>query len=181
MSAFSRLSAVVLAVAVLRIFSPAADWPVFRGNPAMTGTAVAKLPDQLQELWAFPCKDAIEGAPAIVGGVVYVAAMDRHLYAVDLATGAEKWRVKLGAMKASPAVAGGRVFVGDVEGKFYGVHAATGKIVWTFEVGVEITAGANFHGGNVLFGAHDSVLYCLTADGGKKWSYPIDGPVNGSP
>ncbi len=39
----------------------------------------------------------IEGAPAIVGGVVYVASLDKHLYALDLATGKEKWKVKLGA------------------------------------------------------------------------------------
>jgi outer membrane protein assembly factor BamB len=176
-SAFRSL-AVLLAVSTA---APAADWPVFRGNPGMTGTAAATLPDQLAEVWTFATKDAIEGAPAVVGDTVFVASMDRHLYAVDLASGKEKWRTKLGPMKASPAVANGRVCVGDVAGLFYAVDAATGKQLWTFEAAGEITAGANFHGGNVLFGAHDSVLYCLTPAGSKKWTYTIDGPVNGSP
>src|SRR4051794_12700174 len=84
----------------------AADWPVFRGDAAMTGTAAdAKLPDQLQEKWRFKTGNAIEGAPAVVGGVAYVASADKFLYAVDLATGKEKWKQKLGSpLKASPAV-----------------------------------------------------------------------------
>jgi outer membrane protein assembly factor BamB len=158
----------------------AADWPVFRGGPEMTGVAVAKLPDQLAERWAFKCKDVVEAAPAVVGGVVYVASTDKHLYALELITGKEKWRVKLGPMKASPGVANGRVYVGDSEGRVHCVEAATGRELWTFEAGGEITAGANFHGGNILIGSHDSTLYCLTPDGKKAWEYKIDGPVNGA-
>src|SRR5262245_59386158 len=97
-----------------------ADWPVFRGDPAMTGTADAKLPDQLTIKWRFKTGNAIEGAPAVVDGVVYVASADKHLYAVDLATGEEKWKQKLGApLKASPAVRDGKVYVGDVDGKLF--------------------------------------------------------------
>src|SRR5436189_6482649 len=40
------------------------DWLVFRGNATMTGVGAAKLPDQLDEVWAFKTKDPIEGAPA---------------------------------------------------------------------------------------------------------------------
>ena len=100
----------------------AADWPVFRGDARMSGNGVAKLPDQLQERWTFKAGDSIEGAPAIVGGIVYLASMDKHLYAVDLATGKEKWKVKLGPMKASPAANGKLIVVGDVEGKIGRAH-----------------------------------------------------------
>ncbi|MCZ2342116.1 MAG: PQQ-binding-like beta-propeller repeat protein [Bacteroidales bacterium] len=160
----------------------AKDWPVFRGNPQMTGTTTAHLPDQLTERWTFTCKNGLEGAPAIVGDTVYLASLGEHLYALELATGREKWRIRLAPMKAAPAVANGRVFVGDIDGKFYCVDAKTGKKLWMFETGGEITSGANFHGDRVLVGSHDSTLYCLNqADGHKLWSYAIDGPVNGSP
>ncbi len=166
---------------LLALFALAADWPVFRGTPTMTGTASEALPDQLAERWAFKCKDSVESAPAVADGAVFVGSMDRHLYRIDLATGAEKWKAKLGPIKAAPAVAGGRVYVGDVEGKFHCLTADEGKVLWTFECGGEITAGANFHGPNVLIGSHDSTLYCLAARDGKKvWEYKIDGPVNGS-
>ena len=49
------------------------EWPLFRGSPQMLGTGTAKLPDQLDELWAFKTGNGIEGAPAVVADVVYVA------------------------------------------------------------------------------------------------------------
>ena len=45
----------------------------------------------------------------------------------------------------------------------------------------EITSGCNFHGNNILIGAHDSTLYCLSPEGKKLWDVRTDGPVNGSP
>lgn len=172
----------VLAVLLLG-FSPAshADWPVSRGDALMTGVGRAKLPDQLAERWSFKCGDAVEGAPAIVNGVVYLASFDKHLYALDLATGKPKWKTKLAAFKASPGVKGDRVYVGDLDGKFYCLNAADGKVVWTFETEGEIHAGPNFHGDNVLVGSHDSTLYCISPAGKKVWDVKTEGPVNGSP
>jgi len=169
-----------MAVVLAMSFATAADWSIFRGDPLMNGVGMAKLPDQLEERWVFKTKDTIEGAPAIVDGVVYVASMDKHLYAVDLAKGTERWKTQLGPMKASPAVRAGRIYVGDVEGKFYCLEAATGKLIWTFETGGEIIAGANFYKDRILIGSHDSTLYCLEADGKKAWELKIDGPVNGA-
>lgn len=158
----------------------AADWPVFRGDAAMTGTAAAKLPDQLDEVWEFACQGDIRSAPAIIGDTVYVASMDRHLYALDLATGKQKWKVMLGSMEAGPAVKNGRVYVGDLEGKLHAVDAATGKALWAFETMGEIHASANFAGDDILIGSHDSTLYRVTPAGKKAWEYKIDGPINGA-
>ena len=36
----------------------AADWPVFRGSPQMMGVGVTTLPDKLDEVWMFKCKDS---------------------------------------------------------------------------------------------------------------------------
>lgn len=171
---------VVLTSAILACFvSPApADWPVFRGDATMTGVGTAKLPDQLEERWTFKTGSAVEGAPVIAEGVVYIASLDKHLYAIDLATGKQKWKVKLGAMRASPGVKGGRVFVGNLDGVFHCVNAADGKIAWKFEAEGEIQAGANFHGENVIFGSHDSNLYCLNPEGKKVWTARVEGPIN---
>lgn len=160
-----------------------ADWPQFRGNPQSTGIGTAKLPALLDERWVFKCKDSVEGAPAVVGETVYITSTDKHLYAVDLATGREKWKAKLGIMKASPAVRGKRVYVGDVEGNVFCVNAETGEVVWkyTSEVGGEIASGCNFHGENVLVAAQGMPVTCLDKDGKKMWEFAIDGGSNGSP
>lgn len=179
-----RFMPAALVAALLLPNFVSAEWPVVRGDTLMTGAATAKLPDQLEEKWTFaagnPKNGGVEGAPAIVGGVVYVASLDKHLYAIDLATGKQKWKVKLGAMKASPAVKSERIYVGDLDGKFYCLKAADGSKVWEFEAQGEITAGANFHGNNVLIGSHDSTLYCIDAEGKKVWDVKTDGPVNGA-
>ena len=160
----------------------AEPWPVFRGDAAMTGVAPAtvKLPATLDEVWRFDCGDSVEGAPAIANNTVFVASMDRNLYAIDYNSGKPKWKTPLGAMKAGPAFHNGRVYVGDLEGKFYCVDAASGKLVWTFSTQGEIQAGANFVGDDVLIGSHDATLYRLTPDGKKVWALQIDGPVNGA-
>ena len=82
-------------------FAPA-DWPVFRGDALMTGVGNGQAArTSSTSKWTFKTGDGkrtggIEGAPAIVGGVVYVASLDKHLYAIDLATGKQKWKAKLG-------------------------------------------------------------------------------------
>lgn len=187
--AFPKVPAVSRAALVLLLaLTPAlkADWPLFRGDALMSGTAGARpepLPDKLDIKWQVQFKDGkrigtVEGAPAVVDGVVYVATLDKHLYALELATGKEKWKTKLGYMKASPAVKGGRVYIGDVENVFHCVDAANGKELWKFETGGEINAAANFHGDNVIFGSYDSKLYCLNPKGEKVWSVEVDGPIN---
>jgi outer membrane protein assembly factor BamB len=160
-----------------------ADWPVFRGNPQGTGVSASKLPDQLDEKWVFNCKDSVEDAPAVVGGVVYVSSTDKHLYAIDLATGKEKWKAKLGIMKAAPAVKGDRVYVGDVGGTVFCVDAKTGNKEWEYvpESGGEIVSGCNFHGDNILVAAQGMPVTCLNPKGEKVWEFPIDGGSNGCP
>jgi outer membrane protein assembly factor BamB len=159
---------------------PAADWPVFRGNARQTGAAAARLPDKLEVLWTFATKESIEGGAAVAGGVVYVGSCDENLYALDLASGAEKWKYKAGPIKAPPAFADGRVFVGDSDGMFHCVDAAKGTKVWTFETGGEITSGANFAADAVLFASHDETVYCLNREGKERWKYKTEGPVYGA-
>src|SRR5262245_39514121 len=159
-----------------------ADWPVFRGDPAMTGVGDARLPDQLAVKWRFQTGNAVEGAPAVVAGVAYVASTDKHLYAVDLATGQEKWKQKLGApIKASPAVRDGRVYVGDVDGKLFCRDVATGKEIWTYECPGEINSGCNFFKDTILVGSYDGTLTAVGLDGKKVWEFKLDQPINGSP
>jgi outer membrane protein assembly factor BamB len=184
------------------------DWPLFRGDPLQTGVAHTTLPDKLDIRWKVDLKKGIESTAAIVKDTVYVGCFDEHLYAFDLATGKQKWKTRLGSIKAAPSYHEGMLFVGDEDGIFYCVDAATGTRLWYFETGGEITAGANFSGNNVLFGSHDSTLYCIAlkplaplgtlrmngsaaaAFGGilealpqpkPLWKVKTEGPVNGAP
>jgi outer membrane protein assembly factor BamB len=80
-------------------------------------------------------------AVAVVGGraVLFVGSYDRNLYALDVATGRERWRFTAGAsIRSAPAVArvGGRivVFFGADDRTFYAVDAQTHRKLWAREV-----------------------------------------------
>lgn len=159
-----------------------ADWPLFRGDPLQTGVASEALPGKLEVRWKVELKKGIESTAAIVKDTVYVGCFDDHLYAFELATGKPRWKTKLGPISAPVSVYQGKVFVGDEDGKFHCVEAASGKPIWSFEIDAEITGGANFAGDKVIFGGHDSTLYCLDIKTkAVQWTVKIEGgPVKGS-
>jgi outer membrane protein assembly factor BamB len=175
------LLALALALPAGRAAPAGDDWPVFRGDPEQTGVSAARLPDKLEVQWKFEAGDSIEGTPAVRGGVVYFGSLDEHLYAVDLAKGAPKWKVKAGPIKAPVGVKDGRVYVGNFDGLFQCFEAADGKKVWDFEAGGEITSGANFTADSVLFASHDETLYCLDKAGKPRWKYKAQGQIYGTP
>jgi outer membrane protein assembly factor BamB len=155
------------------------DWLLFRGSPEQAGVSRSPVPGKFQVLWTFKTEDAIEGAVAVVGNMVYAASMDEHLYAIDLVTGKQKWKYKGGPFKAPPAVRAGLVYVGDLDGLLHCVDRVKGTKKWTFESGAE-AGGANFHGDDVLFTSHDEHLYCVSKDGTQRWKFKTDGPIYGS-
>jgi len=92
---------------------------------AATGTPCAPHP--------FKADDGIWGGPTLHPSerTVYVASLDRHLYAVDLDTGAKRWAFKAdGALVGRPAITGGVVFVGGLDRVLYAIHAGSGELIW---------------------------------------------------
>ncbi|HWN86086.1 MAG TPA: PQQ-binding-like beta-propeller repeat protein, partial [Vicinamibacterales bacterium] len=74
------------------IASPADIWRQFRGTPALTGVSAATPPATLKTLWTFRAGEVVESSAAIVDGVVYVGGGDGELFALDLATGKQRWK-----------------------------------------------------------------------------------------
>ncbi len=161
---------------------PSDDWPLFRGDPLARGVSATKLPAKPELLWkrAFRDKendqdDSFEATAVIAGGVIYLGGLNGPLYALDLATGEEKWQFKTEAgFHASAAVRDGRLYIGDNDGKFYCLDAASGERKWAFEAQAQIDNGANFYKDRVIFGSQDATLYCLEAATGKEvWKHTI--------
>jgi glucose dehydrogenase len=85
------------------------------------------------------CCDTVNRGPTFDNGTIYFTTLDTHVVALDAATGAERWKVKLGninqgeTMTMAPLVVRGKVIVGNSGGE-YGVRgwlqalaAASGK------------------------------------------------------
>jgi outer membrane protein assembly factor BamB len=159
----------------------AADaWPQFRNDPQLTGVSPATLPATLKELWSFEAVEAVDSSAAIVDGVVYVGDRGGRLLALDLGSGALRFKYEAGAEigESSPAVAGGVVYVGDMAGVVHAVDV-DGKRRWTAKTGKEIKSSPVVAQGRVLVGSYDQCLYGFDArTGAPAYRYETEGPVH---
>lgn len=125
--------------------------------------------------------DVFLSSPVISGSTVFFGSGDTHVYALDAATGALKWKFKTGdVVHASPAIAGGVVFIGSWDRNMYALDASSGKELWRFQTGndttiynqVGIASSAAVSGGTVFFGCRDGHFYALDAStGAEKWKH----------
>ena len=72
-------------------------------------------------LWRFHTDGSVS-SPAVAEGLVYIGSYDTHVYALDAATGEERWRFKTGYVHdSSPAVVDGVVYIGGWDGYVYAI------------------------------------------------------------
>jgi outer membrane protein assembly factor BamB len=117
----------------------AADWPELHRSPQLTGyaangTVSASNAGTLGVRWAVDLYSAAADSPVVAYDssrgrtLAYIGADDGNFFAVDTATRAIAWVVRLdGPVVASPLVSGGAVWVGAGP-TIYKLNASTGAI-----------------------------------------------------
>ncbi|MFC1479616.1 PQQ-binding-like beta-propeller repeat protein, partial [Planctomycetota bacterium] len=130
----------------------ASDWPQYRYDANRSGVTTEQLPPQLHLAWTY--KSTHPPKPAwpepgrelhvmtfdyafnvVVGnGLVYFgSSADHKVYALDLATGQEKWSFFAeGPIRFSPVLYKGRVFVASDDGYLYCLSAKDGSLLWKY-------------------------------------------------
>jgi outer membrane protein assembly factor BamB len=84
--------------------------------------------------WGHESGDRYTSSPTIVNDVALFGAGDGCLYAVDVATGKQRWRVPTdGRIRTSPAMANGVVFATSFDGRVYAFDLSTGKERWRYD------------------------------------------------
>ncbi len=125
--------------------------------------------------------DVYLSSPAVAAGTVYFGSGDGHVYALEAASGALRWKVDTGeVVHASPAVAEGTVFVGNWASRLYAFDARTGAERWRFQAGTDdlihnqvgFQSSPAVAGGVVYVGCRDSNLYAVdAATGRERWRF----------
>ena len=167
----------------------ATSWPMFRGNPGLTGISPAQIPDQLDLLWTYKTGAPVKSSAAIVGGRAFIGSDDEFLHCIDVKNGEKVWTFKTeGPIESSPLVLGGVVYVGSSDGRLYAVDAKTGKEKWRLQTEDKILGGPNWVKSPdgketwVLTGSYDFRLYSVEAGSGKtNWTYETQNYINGTP
>jgi outer membrane protein assembly factor BamB len=198
---FSRIngsSNAVLAVCALFFTSPAHaegtatanSWPMFRGNPGLTGISPAHLSNTPKLAWSFKTGGPVKSSAAISDGKVYVGSDDKSIYCIDLQNGSKVWSFPTqGEVESSPLVLDGTVYFGSSDGGLYALNAASGKTNWVSMTGDKIMGGPNWfpapQGGGtnwIIAGSYDYKLYCFDAASGKtNWTFETSNFINGTP
>jgi outer membrane protein assembly factor BamB len=129
--------------------------------------------------------DVFLSSPVVADGTVYFGSGDGHVYALDAASGALRWKFRTGdVVHASPAYAAGTLFVGSWDSYFYALDARNGALKWRFHAGedplihnqVGFQSSPAIVDGVVYTGCRDANLYALDAATGKeKWRYGTAG------
>jgi outer membrane protein assembly factor BamB len=180
----------------------------FHGNNTHSGVYESPGPKQLGGVkWAFKAGGAIVTSPAVADGVVYIAAMDGHLYAIDQQTGKEKWNFKSSMpIASSPAVVGSALYFVSSAGSLVALDLKTGQPKWVYSIEYERRFEArNLHGyppaaqtmpdvwdmftsspavanGKVYFGGGDGNVYSVDAQTGMLlWKFATEDVVHSSP
>ncbi|MFD5031634.1 PQQ-binding-like beta-propeller repeat protein [Streptomyces sp. NPDC058220] len=126
---------------------------------------------------------AFAPGPAVTGGGVYLADYLGTVYALDAATGKDRWRIATESRQSIEPVlvADGNVHVGSGSA-LYTLDAVTGTPKWRFAAGGEVIGAPVVADGRLHFGSADHVLYTLDASGGQlRWKLATGGEITGSP
>lgn len=165
------------------------SWPMFRGNPGLTGISPATLPKTLSLLWTYKTGGAVKSSAALAGGKAFVGSDDKSLHCVDLKSGQKVWTFPTeGEIESSPLLLEGKVFFGSVDGLLYALDAKTGKEVWKVKTEDKILGAPNWFSPGlgkspwILAGSYDFRLYCVDSATGKtNWTYETGNYINGAP
>lgn len=158
-----------------------AGWPIFRGNPSLTGVGSSSLHPSPKLLWSFEAESE-PTSPVIVDGRVVLATRDGDLLSLDITTGKPVWRAKVEAgFEGAPTCAPGLVVVPDLEGTVHAFASGNGREIWSrkLEGEPEIKASVAVASGIAVVGSYDGVLHALSlTDGTPRWTHQSDAQIH---
>jgi len=175
-----------LVAILVGVSTHAADWPVFRGDAALTGVGEGELALPLKLLWRFETGDDVRATPVIGDGVVYVGSTDKKLYALDQVKGTQRWVYEAtDSIEGSALLVSNLVVVGDLEGVLHAVDAKSGAKRWTLKVDDRIVGAPNLVDTltppRIVFGSYDNKLRCVSLAGTPVWEFETESYINGAP
>jgi outer membrane protein assembly factor BamB len=102
---------------------------------------------------------------AVTDKLVIAGSRDKRLYALERATGKQKWSfVTQGRIECSPVVWGERLYAGSMDGHLYVIDLDKGTEVQRVKLDSAVTGSIAVADGKLLVGTQNGTLYCF----GKK-------------
>jgi outer membrane protein assembly factor BamB len=147
--------------------------------------------------WRFKTKNPVFSSPIISDNAVYFGGLDSTVYAVELATGILRWKLKTnGEIRSTLTVEGEKIYLVGGNGVLSCIHKNTGKPIWRkvfdntalyiaerkYDFADYFTSGALLHRNILFFGSGSGKLFAFHADTGDLlWSYQTSDMVHSTP
>jgi len=188
-------AAIVAAGAVARpaLAAEPIEWSQFQGDAAHSGVGPEDGPlPPYGQAWTFGEPGSNRGlSSAVIAGDVAIAVGLEGVYAVDLASGVERWRVpRAGGPLAPPALgtSEGRTVVVFTEGAeddaaaVVAVDVATQQELWRTGLEDVSRSGVTMDGGSAFLGDDSGTLYAVDVDSGDlAWTLEEGGQIGSPP
>jgi outer membrane protein assembly factor BamB len=146
-------------------------------------------------------------SPAIADGVIYIASLSGHLFAIDQQTGKERWKFKSSMpIASSPSIVDEILYFVSSGGALVALDIATGQPKWVYAIEYErryeakglhgypqaaqtipdawdvFTSSPAVANGKVYFGSGDGNVYAVDAKSGiLQWKFATGDVVHASP
>lgn len=216
--------AVLIVAAIAAGLCHAEDWPTYLHDDTRSGITAEHVSFPLHEIWRHRSRHTPRPAwpapahhdywhnhrnlrPTVtydrayhvtaVGDIAYYASSaDDKVYAIDIATGKERWSFFTeGPVRLAPTIWDGKVYVGSDDGSLYCLQASDGELLWRFRTHTEerrlpgngriisywpIRCGIVVDDGTVYFGAglfpnEEVYLFALDAGNGSvRWKQSVE-------
>ncbi len=109
-----------------------------------------------------PTGAGVYGTPVIDGDTLFVASLDKSLYAIDLDTWTDRWQFKTsGRIFATPAIGDDSLWIGSNDGRLYELDATDGGLRAAFQTPEKIVSRAIYDTGYIYVTTHANEIYCL--------------------
>jgi outer membrane protein assembly factor BamB len=107
------------------------------------------------------------------GESLFVASRDKFLYALDLASGKQRWKIAAkDMMTATPAIYRDKVLFAAFDGLVQAVDRKDGTLRWTYDAKLPVAGDLTVDGDRVLVGSRTYDLVALDAANGRElWKH----------
>lgn len=137
-------------------------------------------------LWRYSTGDILhDNSASSMSGTAYMASRDGIAYALDLATGALRWKSAKIAKpyNTAPALDGERAYFSGGDSILHVLSQADGHELWQFKTGHIMMSSPALDGqGHLVVGSGDKSVYALNvSDGSQVWKFETQEGVLSSP
>jgi outer membrane protein assembly factor BamB len=108
-------------------------------------------------------------SPAVNERLVLIGSRDKHLHAIDRASGEAVWKFQTGGrVEGSPVVFTDGVVFGSSDGRLYAAGLDDGAERWQLELGESLVAAPAFGGGQIIIGGEKGTVFAIRGASAAK-------------